>query len=136
MTDASWGKLSVGEEGRYEIDSCQGAGGAANHFDEVRSGPISGTSFDPFQVRVETTAERFCDQVPWIDMKIGSWVIIAVLLAILLATISPGYEGWTMGRDYIAMALGLFFSMVIGIGLMTLVFYSSAATPEKHYALC
>jgi hypothetical protein len=36
-----------------------------------------------------------------------------------------------MGRDYIAMALGLFFSMVIGIGLMTLVFYSSAATREK-----
>jgi hypothetical protein len=34
------------------------------------------------------------------------------------------------------MALGLFFSMVIGIGLMTLVFYSSAATREKHYALC
>jgi predicted MFS family arabinose efflux permease len=69
-------------------------------------------------------------------MKIGSWVIIAVLLAILVATISPGYEGWTVGRDYIAMALGLFFSMVIGIGLMTLVFYSSAATREKHYALC
>jgi len=98
--------------------------------------PISGTSFDPFQVGVDTTAERFCGQVRWIDMKIGSWVIIAVLLAILVATISPGYEGWTMGRDYIAMALGLFFSMVIGIGLMTLVFYSSAATREKHYALC
>jgi hypothetical protein len=48
-------------------------------------------------------------------MKIGSWVIIAVLLAILVATISPGYEGWTMGWDYIAMALGLFFSMVIDL---------------------
>jgi hypothetical protein len=67
-------------------------------------------------------------------MKMGSWVIIAVLLAILVATISLGYEGWTMGQDaqmstqgYIAMALGIFFSLAIGIGLMALVFYSSRA---------
>jgi len=45
-------------------------------------------------------------------MKMGSWVIIAVLLAILVAAISLGYEGWNMGQDaqmstqgYIAMAL-------------------------------
>jgi hypothetical protein len=30
-------------------------------------------------------------------------------------------------HGYIAMALGIFFSLVIGIGLMTLVFYSSRA---------
>jgi hypothetical protein len=59
---------------------------------------------------------------------------IAVLLAILAATIWLGYEGWTRGQDvqmsnhgYIAMALGIFFSLVVGIGLMTLVFYSSRA---------
>jgi hypothetical protein len=67
-------------------------------------------------------------------MKIGSWIIIAVLLAILIATIWLGYEGWNMGPDvqvsthgYIAMALGIFFSLVIGVGLMSLIFYSSRA---------
>ena len=67
-------------------------------------------------------------------MKTGSWAIIAVLLAILAATIWLGYEGWTMDQDvqvskhgYIAMALGIFFSLVFGIALMTLVFYSSRA---------
>jgi hypothetical protein len=30
-------------------------------------------------------------------------------------------------HGYIAMALGIFFSLVVGIGLMTLVFYSSRA---------
>jgi hypothetical protein len=50
------------------------------------------------------------------------------------ATIWLGYEGWTMDQDvqvsghgYTAMALGILFLLVIGIGLMTLVFYSSRA---------
>lgn len=67
-------------------------------------------------------------------MKIGSWIIIAALLAILGATIWLAYEGWNMDENvrvsrhgYTAMALGIFFSLVIGIGLMTLVFYSNRA---------
>jgi hypothetical protein len=32
-------------------------------------------------------------------MKIGSWATIAVLLAILAATIWLGYEGWTRRQD-------------------------------------
>ena len=78
--------------------------------------------------------ERLFGQTRCIDMKVGSWIIIAVLLAILAATIWIGYEGWTMNQDvqvskhgYTAMGLGIFFSLVIGIGLMALVFYSSRA---------
>jgi SNF family Na+-dependent transporter len=67
-------------------------------------------------------------------MKIGSWVILTVLLAILAAAVWFAYEGLLTEPDvqvsehgYIAMALGIFFSLAIGLGLMTLVFYSSRA---------
>jgi hypothetical protein len=67
-------------------------------------------------------------------MKTGSWIIIGVLLTLLAAAILFGYEGLVTGPDvevseqgYIAMALGIFFSLIVGVGLMTLVFYSSRA---------
>ena len=67
-------------------------------------------------------------------MKTGSWTIIIVLLAILVAAGWFGYEGLTVDPDapisihgYIAMGIGIFFSLAIGIGLMALVFYSSRA---------
>lgn len=67
-------------------------------------------------------------------MRTGSWITIGVLLAFLAAAIWFGYEGLATGPDvqvsghgYIAMALGIFFSLVVGVGLMTLVFYSSRA---------
>jgi TRAP-type uncharacterized transport system fused permease subunit len=67
-------------------------------------------------------------------MKTGTWIIIAALLGILAGAVWLGYEGWTMSQDvqmskhgYIALAIGSFFSLVLGIGLMTLVFYSSRA---------
>jgi hypothetical protein len=67
-------------------------------------------------------------------MKLSSWAIIAVLLAFLAAAIWFGYEGLTTEQDvqisshgYIAMAIGIVFSLVVGIGLMALVFYSSRA---------
>jgi hypothetical protein len=67
-------------------------------------------------------------------MKTGSWITIAVLLALFAAAIWLGYDGWTMDQGvqmstngYIAMTLGIFFSLVIGIGLMALIFYSSRA---------
>jgi hypothetical protein len=70
----------------------------------------------------------------WIKGKTGSWIVIAILLAILVGAVWLGYEGWTMNQDvqmskhgYIAMALGTFFALLIGIGLMALVFYSSRA---------
>ena len=67
-------------------------------------------------------------------MKMGSWIIVGVLLAILAVAIWFGYEGLATDRDvqiskhgYIAMGLGIFFSLLVGVGLMTLVFYSSRA---------
>lgn len=62
----------------------------------------------------------------------GGITVTAILLAILAATIWWAWQGWTAhsdvvmsGHGYIAMGLGIFFSLVIGCGLMALTFYSS-----------
>jgi hypothetical protein len=72
-------------------------------------------------------------------MKTGSWIIIGVLLALLTAAIWFGYQGLVISPDvqvseqgYIAMALGIFFSLIVGVGLMTLVFYSSRAGYDER----
>ena len=64
----------------------------------------------------------------------GSYAIVAILLGLLIwASILAG-RGWSsaVGTDvplagYVAMALGIVFSLVVGVGLMALVFYSSRA---------
>ena len=64
----------------------------------------------------------------------GSVAIIAVLLCLLIwASILAG-RGWSyaVGTDdplagYVAMALGVVFSLLVGVGLMALMFYSSRA---------
>jgi hypothetical protein len=54
-----------------------------------------------------------------------------VLSAFLVAAGIIGYLGWTSTdadvptSGYVAMALGVIFSLVVGVGLMALVFYSS-----------
>ena len=65
-------------------------------------------------------------------MGIGSWTIIIVLLALLACAVGFAYYGWTYETGeamppslYIPMALGIVFSLVVGVGLMALVFYSS-----------
>jgi hypothetical protein len=62
----------------------------------------------------------------------GSWIILIVLLALLVATGVLGYIGWNLGGStavpasgYIALTLGVIFSLVVGFGLMALIFYSS-----------
>jgi hypothetical protein len=69
---------------------------------------------------------------PTRSMGKGSWAIIAVLLLLLSGTVFVSYLGWTSaaGTDvpasgYVALALGVIFSLVVGCGLMALVFYSS-----------
>jgi hypothetical protein len=68
------------------------------------------------------------------SMGKGSWAILAILLIVLVGTAVLSYQGWTSvaGTDvpasgYIALALGVIFSLAVGVGLMALVFYSSRA---------
>jgi len=60
-----------------------------------------------------------------------SFFLILVLLAVLAATLWWGIYAWNSVdvemsiHGYIAMILGIVFSLVIGCGLMALMFYSS-----------
>jgi len=65
-------------------------------------------------------------------MKLGSWMVLAVLLAMLSATILIGYDIWETTTDvpisengYIPMGVGAALSLLVGCGLMALLFYSS-----------
>jgi hypothetical protein len=63
--------------------------------------------------------------------KLARWVVIAILGVLLLAAFILGYLGWTSTdtkvpeAGYVALVLGVVFSLVVGAGLMALVFYSS-----------
>ncbi len=64
----------------------------------------------------------------------GSYAIVAILLGLLIWTSILAGRGWSsaVGTDvplagYVAMALGVMFSLLVGVGLMALVFYSSRA---------
>ena len=63
--------------------------------------------------------------------SIGAWIVVTVLLSLLAASFVIAYLGLTLGdasvptSGYVAMALGVIFSLVIGVGLMALLFYSS-----------
>ncbi|TYL95721.1 hypothetical protein FXB40_15290 [Bradyrhizobium rifense] len=63
--------------------------------------------------------------------KVARWVVIAVLSVLLVAACSLGYLGWTSTdtkvpeAGYVALVLGVVFSLLVGAGLMALVFYSS-----------
>jgi TRAP-type C4-dicarboxylate transport system permease small subunit len=61
----------------------------------------------------------------------GSFVLVAIVLIVLVGTIIGSYSQWSsdaevsLGADgWIAMLLGTVFTLVIGCGLMALVFYS------------
>lgn len=63
--------------------------------------------------------------------SIGVWIVVTVLLSLLVAAAVIAYLGLTLGdasvptSGYVAMAFGVIFSLVFGIGLMALLFYSS-----------
>ena len=66
-------------------------------------------------------------------------VAIAALLALLAAALYFAYGLWTsVGAVelptgmYVAMALGILFSLIVGCGLMALVFYSSRAGYDER----
>ena len=66
-----------------------------------------------------------------LTMKAGNWIILAVLLGMLSATIWIGYDMWISTSDIpvseneIAMGIGAALSLLIGCGLMALLFYRS-----------
>ena len=65
----------------------------------------------------------------------GAWIVLAVLVAFLCAAIAFMLVGWDQGEGergqemstagYVAMAFGILVTLVLGIGLMALVFYSN-----------
>jgi hypothetical protein len=61
----------------------------------------------------------------------GTWVVVAVLSALLVASGVISYVGWTSTNisvptsGYVALTLGVVFSLLVGGGLMALVFFSS-----------
>jgi hypothetical protein len=77
--------------------------------------------------------------------KIGITSLVATLLALLVAALWFAYGLWTAVETeplpaglYVALALGVLFSILVGSGLMALVFYSSRhgyderAAGEQH----
>jgi hypothetical protein len=61
----------------------------------------------------------------------GTWITITILLAFLAIAGWFAYEGWQLQGDVpmpkyglIALASGIIMSLLVGIGLMALVFYS------------
>lgn len=62
----------------------------------------------------------------------GSKILIAVLVGLVIWAGWVGIAGWNLesdvqmsGHGYIAMTIGIVMSLVVGIALMGLVFYSS-----------
>jgi hypothetical protein len=65
-------------------------------------------------------------------LTLSGWVVILVLIALLIGTAALAYVGWTSAAGtvvptsgYVALTLGVLFSLVVGVGLMGLLFYSS-----------
>ena len=63
--------------------------------------------------------------------SVGGWVVIAALLLLLGGAGFIAYRGLTFGNTdvpasgYVAMAFGVIFSLIVGIGLMALIFFNS-----------
>jgi hypothetical protein len=67
-------------------------------------------------------------------MKILVPFVIIVLLSILAGAVFVGHYGWVSAGDvvmpawgWLMMGLGIFFTLLVGCGLMMLIFYSSRA---------
>jgi hypothetical protein len=73
--------------------------------------------------------------------RIGTWVVMTVLVLLLVAAAVIGYLGWTRTdtsvpiSGYVAMAFGVIFSLAVGVGLMALLFYSSRAGYDEPAVL-
>jgi hypothetical protein len=67
------------------------------------------------------------------SMRIGSWVVLAALVLLLVLAIVFLFIGWDAADTgtpmttggYVAMTFGIVATLALGTGLMALVFYSS-----------
>jgi hypothetical protein len=66
------------------------------------------------------------------ELTVSGWAVILVLGALLLATVAIAWIGWALAPGtvvpaygFVALTFGALFSLVVGIGLMALIFYSS-----------
>ena len=82
--------------------------------------------------RADKTADEPSSEPPTLRRNsVGTWVVITVLSLLLVATGVFAYLGWFLDdasvptSGYIAMGFGVIFSLLVGIGLMALLFYSS-----------
>ena len=63
----------------------------------------------------------------------GRWILIGALLSILAAALFGAYEGWTAHSGdvevptwaYAMLGTGVIVGLLVGFGLMALLFYSS-----------
>jgi hypothetical protein len=65
-------------------------------------------------------------------MRLAGWIVILILLLLLAVAGTWAGYAWNelgdvqmTGHGWAAMALGILFSLIVGIGLMGLMFYSS-----------
>lgn len=86
----------------------------------------------------ETTNSAGAQKTELRRFGIGNWAAIAVLLLFLGLAIAFAVYVWTQigGVDistqgWVAMGLGILFTAAIGIGLMTLIFYSSRRNYDR-----
>jgi cation transporter-like permease len=74
---------------------------------------------------------RFPDKMSPGEMGVGTWVAVAVALAVLVGVIAAiadfltGIGGGMSTAGWVAMILGILVTLALGIGLMALVFISS-----------
>jgi len=73
------------------------------------------------------------------SVNLGQLVIIIFLVALLVLTGFFAMSTWSQSSDvpmdkhgWIALGLGTFFSLVIGCGLMALMFYSSRSGHDEE----
>jgi hypothetical protein len=76
------------------------------------------------------------------SLGLGSYALIAVLFALLVSTVVIAVLGWQSagGTDvpvvgYVSMILGVGLSLIVGVGLMALVFYSSRSGYDEPVRL-
>lgn len=73
--------------------------------------------------------------------RFSTLAVVVVLSGLLLASGVLGYFGWTStdnsvpATGYVAMALGVIFSLIVGVGLMALVFYSNRSGYDEPAVL-